>query len=94
MYVVSKVGFENDFNPPTSLNMIKLKEQRGKKYIYITVTMCYGKHQDQSPSSMYAGITEVQSATPKQKTNWIRQTLACQINKGLAPTVFEFVLLN
>lgn len=34
MYVVSKVGFENDFNPPTSLNMIKLKEQRGKKYIY------------------------------------------------------------
>lgn len=31
VYVVSKVSFENDFNPPTLLNMIKLKEQRGKK---------------------------------------------------------------
>lgn len=29
-FCLPKVGFKHDFNPPTSLNMMKLKEQKGK----------------------------------------------------------------
>lgn len=32
MYVFPKIGFKRDFNPPTSLNMMRLKEYKGKQH--------------------------------------------------------------
>lgn len=46
--VFPKVGFENDFNPPTSLNTTKLKEQsRGNS---TTLSTSGRKHKNQLPS--------------------------------------------